>query len=366
MAKFICPFCIREYNKSEVLYVCPDCGKATTPNRFEREPIKCKTAKCGGLASLPKCPKCSELIPKMVLETPYLPISIIGTKNSGKTSYITTMLHELGTFSGLRLALGYLTKDAFDHQNENYSRIYEKHTRPDSTQGGANRPQIWCIKNLQKKHGMGVPAYTFTIYDGAGEDNENNLDPSSDVCRYINASKAIILAIDPLLLLKIREHRIVDLNLMGNSLAENEDTTKNIEDFINSVAVYIKQIRGMRNTQQLKIPVAVVLTKLDTLINHKLFVPKTIIRNRCSNIRNGSVDISEMVIVDQEIRSWLKEIGEGTIINLLKFHFKEFFFFGVSSYGSPPKDAYTLAEDIQPHRVLDPILWLFNKAKFID
>ena len=26
MAKFTCPFCIREYDKSKVLYVCPDCG----------------------------------------------------------------------------------------------------------------------------------------------------------------------------------------------------------------------------------------------------------------------------------------------------------------------------------------------------
>lgn len=91
MAKFTCPFCIREYDKSKVLYVCPDCGETTTPGRFEREPIKCKTSGCGGLATIRKCPSCGQVIPKMALETPNLPFSIVGVSNSGKTNYITVM-----------------------------------------------------------------------------------------------------------------------------------------------------------------------------------------------------------------------------------------------------------------------------------
>lgn len=117
MAKFTCPFCIREYDKSKVLYVCPDCGTETTPSRFAREPIKCKNSACGGLATLRKCPSCGEIIPKMALETPNLPFSIVGVSNSGKTNYITVMLHELGRSSGLRLALGHQTKATLDHQN---------------------------------------------------------------------------------------------------------------------------------------------------------------------------------------------------------------------------------------------------------
>jgi hypothetical protein len=42
MARFTCPFCIREYDKSEVLYVCPEsnCGRVTSPKTFEKQPIK--------------------------------------------------------------------------------------------------------------------------------------------------------------------------------------------------------------------------------------------------------------------------------------------------------------------------------------
>ena len=156
MAKFTCPFCIREYDKSKVLYVCPDCGTETTPGRFAREPIKCKNSTCGGLATLRKCPSCGEIIPKMALETPNLPFSIVGVANSGKTNYITVMLHELGRSSGLRLALGHQTKATLDHQNTNCDLIYEQHTVPEVTQPGENMPQIWYIKNLQKRRDVAV------------------------------------------------------------------------------------------------------------------------------------------------------------------------------------------------------------------
>jgi hypothetical protein len=365
MAKFTCPFCIREYDKSKVLYVCPDCGETADRKTLEREPVKCKKPGCGGVATLRKCPSCGQTIPKMALETLNLPFSIVGVSNSGKTNYITVMLHELGRSSGLRIALGHQTKETLDRQNDNYRRIYEEHTRPENTQSGENMPQIWYVKNLQKKRGNEVPTYTFTIFDGAGEDHEN-LDPSSTVCRYINASKAIILAIDPLVLSGIRKGGVVDPEVMNNSLGGFKGETKNAEDVINSVAVYIKAARGIKSNKMLNIPVAVVLTKFDTILEHKSFGPQALIRGKSLNISNGKVDTTEIEQVDGEIRNWLYEIGEGAFIASLESHFKEFYFFGVSSFGQPPKAVNTLADDIRPHRVLDPMLWLFKKAKFVD
>jgi Icc-related predicted phosphoesterase len=186
------------------------------------------------------------------------------------------------------------------------------------------------------------------------------------VCRYINASKAIILAIDPLVLSKIRRGGVVDPEVMRNSLAGSEGETKNAEDIIHSVAAYIKTARGIKSTRMLDIPVAVVLTKFDTILNHKSFGPSALIKSSSMNVRDGKVDITGIQQVDEEIRNWLNEIGESAFTNALHSHFKEFHFFGVSSYGAPPKDAYSLAEDIKPHRVLDPIMWLFKRAKFVD
>ena len=368
MFKFTCPFCIREYDKSNVLYVCPDCGETATHGTFEKEPIKCKKIGCGGLATQRKCPLCGEEIPRVALQTPNLPFSIVGVSNSGKTNYITVMLHELGktSGSGLRLTLSHQNRATLDHQNENYKRIYEDHTPPESTAGGTSMPQIWYIRNNPKKRGDTVPTYTFTIFDGAGEDHENRLDTSSPVCRYIQASKAIIIALDPLILSNIRKGGIVDEETMRNSLAGSKGEHKNAVDIVNSLADYIKTARGLHISKVLTIPVAIVLTKFDTIISHKSFGPNALIKSPSLNVVDGKVSMGEIRQVHEEISNWLYEIGEGAFIDALTSNFREFYFFGVSSYGEPPKDAYTLSEHIRPHRVLDPILWLFKNAKFID
>ncbi|MDR3160462.1 MAG: hypothetical protein LBU28_02480 [Spirochaetaceae bacterium] len=366
MAKFTCPFCIREYDKSKVLYVCPECGETAVPKTFERAPIKCRKGGCGGVANVRRCPSCGKNIPKQALETPNLPFSIVGVSTSGKTHYITVMLHELGRgVPGLNLALAHQTSETLEHQRENYRRIYEEHTLAESTQAGQRMPQIWCIWNNRKKHDGEVPAYTFTIFDGAGEDHEN-LDPSSTVCRYINTSKAIILAIDPLVLSSVRRGGVVDPDVMTNSLGGYSGETKNAADVINNVVSYIKSARGIKTSRMLEIPVAVVLTKFDTIINHRSFGPQALIKGKSLNIQNGKVDTTEFEQIDGEIRNWLREIGESAFINVLEAHFKEFYFFGVSSFGAPPVTKDTLVNDIRPHRVLDPILWLFKKSKFID
>jgi len=364
MAKFTCPYCMVSYPLKKALYVCPDCGETTVPDTFEKEPIKCKKSGCGGLATQRKCPNCGQNLPRIALQTPNLPFSIIGVSNSGKTNYITVMLHEMGRAPGLRLALGHQNTATLDHQNENYKRIYEDHVPPDSTAGGESMPQIWYIKNLLKKRGNNVPTYTFTIFDGAGEDHEHSLDPSSPVCRYIKASKAIIITLDPLILENIRKGGIVDENDMRNSLAGSENVHKNAVAIVNSLADYIKTARGMDTRKLVKIPVAVVLTKFDTVKNS--FSENDVVRSSSMNVRDGKISMGEIQQVDEEIRNWLEKISERSFIDALESHFKEFHFFGVSSYGEPPTNVAQLSEKINPHRVLDPILWLFKKAKFVD
>ena len=366
IARFTCPFCMREYPKSSVEYVCPDCGAVAVPGRFAREPIRCSNPKCGGYATLRRCPYCQSIIPATALETPNLPFSIVGVSSSGKTNYITVMLNELARSSGLRLALGHQTNETLIHQRTNKELIYDLHTIPEATAAGASEPQIWYIRTLEKKHGSTVPTYTFTIFDGAGEDHEKRLDPTSTVCRYISASKAIILAVDPLVLPSVRRGGVVDPKDMANSLGGAVGSSKDAEEIVNSIATYIKTARGISAKKMLDIPVAVVLTKIDTVLGHRSFGPQALIQNPSLTVRNGKVDMAELDQIDEELRYWLESIGEGAFITTLASHFKRFHLFGVSSYGAPPLNATTLPDPIKPHRVLDPILWLFKLEKFID
>ena len=386
MAKFTCPFCLQEYDKKLVKYYCPTCGNTSEASFFEARSgkVKCKHTqeggkKCFGLATHRKCinPDCeagvdseghavgSEEIPKTALETPNLPFSIIGVSNSGKTNFITVMLHELGRTPGLRLVLGAQNITTQKHQNDFYKMIYEEHTAPNATTPDEVFPQIWYIRNMLKKHGDTVPTYTFTIFDGAGERQEE-LDASSIEHNYIDASKAIIITLDPLILEGVRNEGIVDPDIMEKSLAGKRNEYKNATEIVNNVATYIRTAKGVRDNKILSVPIAVVLTKFDTILMHNSFSPDALVKRSSLTVENGKINSSEFKQVDDEIRNWLYDIGEGSFVEALAANFKDFCFFGVSSYGAPPSEAGFTSEKIKPHRILDPILWLFKRSGFID
>ena len=378
--KFTCPFCFSEYEKENVKYVCPDCGETTIPMKTSdkgKQSIKCSN--CGKMATVRLCPRCGEydkqmpeeakgVIPSSILDADgSLPLCIIGVSSSGKTNFITVMLHELSRAQGLRIALSAQNKYTRDVQRENYTNIYERHIPPRPTDptmlGDKLKPQLWQIKNLMRQHGNSTPTYTFTIYDGAGEDHTERLDPTSAVCGYINASDAVIITLDPLILTNLR--KMINPVVRRNSGASEGDTNS-AEDVVNSVATYIKAARGISTSKMLTIPVAVVLTKFDTILQLDSLPEGAVVRKPSMTFSNGRVNMTEIEQVNEEIRNWLYDIGEGSFISALESNFKKFYFFGVSAYGGTPKSQGSVTETIKPHRILDPVLWLFKEEKFID
>ena len=368
--KFTCPFCFSEYDKERIKYVCPDCGETTYPKTSaEKKKPSIRCEHCGRMATVRLCPECGEynkqipeeakgVIPLGALDADgSLPFCIIGVSSSGKTNFITVMLHELSRVSELRIALSAQNKYTRDVQRENYTNIYENHIPPRPTDptelGDRLKPQLWQIKNLMRQKSNTTPTYTFTIYDGAGEDHSERLDPSS----------AIIITLDPLILTNLR--RMINPDVRRNSGASEGDTNS-AEDIVNSVAAYIKAARGLNTNKMLTIPVAVVLTKFDTILQLDSLPAGAVVRKPSMTFSRGKVNLTEISQVNEEIRDWLYGIGEGSFIAALESNFKNFYFFGVSSYGEPPETQGSVNENIKPHRILDPVLWLFKEEKFID
>ena len=361
---FICPFCFQKYNLRNVLYICLGCEKASYPSKFEKEPVKCKN--CSGFATQRVCKECEREVPKSMLETSNFAISIVGTTYSGKTNYITVMLNELSKSTGLKLMINTQDEHTHSYQNDNYELIYEHHRVPASNAPCMTSPLIWDIKNLRKGKAHDVSSYTFTIYDGAGDEQVSCMKNNDTYyCGYIDISDAIIFAINPLGLDSIKYHGVVDQQIMENSLAGN-DSSLIQRQLIDDTALRMRMAKGININKKLNTPVAVLLTKLDTILSHKSFGPSALIKRHSLIINDGKIAISEIQQIDEEIRYWLLDIGEDLFINTLESNFKEFYFFGVSSYGEPPKNTATLPDRIRPHRVLDPILWLFKKFDFID
>ncbi|MCL2415193.1 MAG: hypothetical protein FWD01_00095 [Defluviitaleaceae bacterium] len=370
MSKFVCPYCLSDYNIKEVKYYCPTCKyDETKPKRSESLPPKCQNyrMKCTGVASDRKCPKCERSIPDDVLRTPNLPFSIVGVPSAGKTAYITVMLHQLRLMGNIfNLSLSHQDKPTMNHQTELRKMIYEDLQPPLATNRGAIMPQIWKITNKARRAKNGHPAYTFTIFDGAGEDHLEEIDVSSTVARYISTSEAIILILDPLTISGVRTTGLVDQKVMQDSLGGDMGETAYAQDIINDIARYIRAMnpKKYRSGNFINIPVAVVMSKFDTVWNHHAFADG-LVKNPNITFSKGKINMNEIDQVHQEIIDWLDLIGESDLVSTLEANFPIYKFFGVSSYGSPPKDVGTLNKP-DPHRVLDPLLWLFKNMKFID
>ncbi len=360
---FLCPYCFRILRKENIHYICADCRRTVVPRLSK--PYKCSFPGCGGLAIVRKC-MCGESIPLYAFETPNLQFSIVGMSNSGKTNYITVMLNELSRITSLPLALGCQTLETWTHHDKNVNYIYEQHIVPSATAAGEAMPQIWYLKNLLKKSGDIVPTYTFTVYDGAGEDHENNMDVNSPVCGYIKNSKALIVVIDPLVIPGVISSCGLDSQMVKNSL-NGDSNAKNISNVLIDLILYIKTARGISANEMIDIPVAVVLTKFDTIMHTDYFSVSSPLKSSSVAVcSDGTVNLSEIKQVNDEIQNWFIEIGESGFINNLKSNFENMMLFGVSSYGAPPDTSGRLPESIRPHRVLDPMLWLFKVNGFVD
>jgi hypothetical protein len=233
------------------------------------------------------------------------------------------------------------------------------------TSSGTQMPQIWGIKKLEQnfiqKLSKEVSAYTFIIYDGAGEDHEQIAENPS-LCKYIAISKAMMVVIDPMILQTVKrslDRDIYDKSTGGGGSADND---KNSIDIVNGIADFIRDACGLRIGAQIKAPVAVIFTKMDALMGE--FKNRTV-SMPSPHVNSGYFDYTDAREVDKDIREWLSVKGEDAFINALKANFADFTFFGVSSYGDLPVSKNEL-NPIRPHRVLDPILWLFAKNKFIN
>jgi DNA-directed RNA polymerase subunit RPC12/RpoP/GTPase SAR1 family protein len=376
---FTCPYCFNKYDKAMVKYVCPDCGQQTIPQSSDKgkPSIKCET--CGKMATVRLCPKCGNfnkkfpgattgVIPAGVLDADgSLPLCIIGITSSGKTNYITVMLHELRHMRDIRIASSPQDASTRETYSKHHDEIYVNHVVPEGTnplrEGETLKPQLWEMKNLMRKHGSTVPTYNFTIYDGAGENHQKDLVPSSTICSYISASKGIIITLDPLILDSLRNKIDPDVRRNSGGSRFDSDTAS---DVVNDLATYIKQALSIDTGRVLDVPVAIVLTKFDTVLSLDSIPRNAIIRNPSMTIRDGRVNMEEIKQVDQEIKDWLEYIGEDMFINAIESHFSNYRFFGVSSYGAPPANEGKTASEIHPHRVLDPVLWLFKQEGFID
>ena len=371
-----CPYCFRKIKLKDLRFYCVTDDdrrhevSLSIADRFKKRLPVCKRNFCknkGLTVREAECKHCGEGLPPQILfHDKFLSFCTIGVAGAGKSSYLTTMLHEL-RYSGLPWVLQSPDVETIERSQANDQNIYEERHCPEGTASGvAPKPQLWTILDNSKQTEK-IPSYQLTIYDGAGEDCEHIGYTAADaaIARYIAGTKMLLIMFDPLLLSSVRGE--IGIEILNASMATERQTSApaNMVSMANSLANYIRQSCNISPGKRIEAQAAVVLTKLDALrdLPGAFGVSSTIMKESPHAKSHGFVE-SDSAMVDLEIRDWLTRQGETAFLDAIDANFKNVRVFGVSSFGNPPDKHKRLAK-VRPHRVLDPIMWLLSTEGII-
>jgi hypothetical protein len=387
-ATLACPYCYETFTAREIVFRCnarlsragrrcelqPDEALAVRRGiRRDLGPVfrpkgwlkggatnEAECPECAGASTYRICPVCHSLLPAQFGMVPGRMIAMAGAKDSGKTVYMTVLLHELRNRVGNQYGASIMGADdetlrrfADRYEDELYVRRHMFGT----TQGaGQNEGRVdpLVFRFTAAPGGLlggSRPQQTLmSFFDTAGEDflSQESVEVNT---RYLACADGLLLLLDPLQMAGARE-----LAAPGTPLPGTGPDYESPETILTRVTeLLLKRNRGKK--AQIDKPIAVVFTKMDALWH--TFDDGSPLRAEPS--AGGQFDTGDSLNVHEEIRHLLRS-WEGTAIDqMLKNHYSRYRFFGVSALGRAPTPDLEVADSgIQPYRVADPLLWLLS------
>ncbi len=400
MAQYTCPYCMTEHDMNDVEFRCLNSlGKCVTepdipytlyeggdPNRpkvmnkvfrprtkgfkFINKmfmPVQEQCPQCKEISEFRLCPSCHNVLPPNIHENEDMIISIVGTRDSGKSHYIGVLIDELQRHICPKIfGAGFMEtdKDVREHYVKTYYYpLYSLNQPLDLT--NPNEKQKPLIYELQLGQGKkNYKTLTFIFYDTAGE-NYDDLMTMSTLNKYICKSAGIIFLVDPTQVEEVRDRMDEDKMKSASTISWDEIVTRTPDATVDRVAKLIRQSRGwgMNSKKAVDIPIAMTFSKLDSIMD--LLPPGCAVAEPGSSIRDGAYNRGEMKVINDEISALLQDWGERRITTILESNFKNYAYFGVSALGQgPEKGGSGGARKIQkprPHRVEDPFLWIMDQ-----
>ncbi|MFF7177629.1 hypothetical protein [Streptomyces sp. NPDC008121] len=315
---------------------------------------------CDGETTYRICPVCHSTLPAQFGTVENRMIALVGAKASGKTVYMTVLLHEMMNQVGADFGAALVGAD--DATMQRYTSDYQDHlytgrrmflgTRTAVANDNRVEPLVFRF-GLRRKGLFGErPQHTvLSFFDTAGEDfnSRENVELNT---RYLANADGIVLLLDPLQMAGARPSALPGTALPGS---EGFDAPVNV---LGRVTNMLLASRERRSGAKIDTPVAVVFTKLDAFW-HLLEKGSPL---RAHPPSGGRFDVEDSLSVHEEVRQLLREWDGVPIDRILDNTYSRYRYFGVSALGhTPTPDARVASTGIQPYRVTDPLLWLLSE-----
>jgi len=321
---------------------------------------RAKCPDCGGESPYHICPTCHSRLPVHFGKVDSRLIAMIGAKQSGKTVFMTVLIHELKHRVGRNLDASIMGSDeqtirSFDLDYDD--RLYRQHTLPETTQTTAARslrqPLVFRL-TMQRQRLLAQRREQHTIlsfFDTAGEDLISEESVELNV-RYLSSADAIILLLDPLQMPGARSQALGG-TILPDAAGSGFDRPFNV---LSRITHLLRASLTSQPSQRIQTPVAVAFSKLDAL-EHRFPVHSPLTQQ---SEPRPEFDTRESLAVHHQVQALLDDWDGPQIDQLMRHHYARYRYFGLSALGALPLDEVTVAH-IQPHRVHDPFLWLLSE-----
>jgi len=380
-----CPYCYEAFSEQEIKFRCAGgSGRGCAP---EADPVlRDRTGYAGALppvftadgrrtsAACPQCetlsttrvcPGCHSRLPVLFGKVPSRLIALVGAKQSGKTVFMTVLLHELMHDLGTRLDAAISGAD--DETLHRFASDYEKPLYreslllpPTNAAGLHNRVPLvfrfttegagWPGWNgWPARAGGRTPRHTLlSFFDAAGEDLRSQQSVEQNL-RYLAAADGIILILDPLQMPGAR-----DLARPGTRLPTAATTDDQPATVLANITDLMLAKEGSRPGERIRKPLAIVFSKMDSLIRG-LAQTSPLLRPPG---RTPYLAERDSLAVHHEIRRLLDRWEGSRIDQIARLHYERYRYFGVSALGeTPTADNRVSGRGIRPLRIGDPFMW---------
>lgn len=389
MPDLACPYCYDSFAEREILFRCagrPGLDGTSCPRKRDEvlagkmgralalppvftgrgSRLRAQCPDCAVETNYRLCPRCHSQLPLHFGKVRSRLIALIGAKQSGKTVYMTVLIHELMNRVGARFGASVVgsdddTRAMFDRDYER--RIYREGALPGSTMSagvtdGRRAPLVFrfTVERRRLLGRAGLDHSILSFFDTAGEDLTSQ--GSADLnARYVGSADGIILLLDPL---QMRGARELARDGAGAGAEQGVDHPLTV---LTRVTDLLHRTRRGRPGSRIAKPIAVAFTKLDTLWHQ--FPDGTALRRPAADAPR--FDVGDSVAVHSYVQALLHDWDGAQVDTYLRHNYAKYRYFGLSALGDlPTPENRVNPMGVRPYRVQDPFLWLLNEFGTIE
>lgn len=363
MTELICPYCWQRAKRTKLHLRCPE-ECQTDAVYFSATAKRCSHGREPSSARF--CPHCHNRLEYDYITTKSRIVAMIGSRESGKSTYVGVLIHELRNNVGV--AFNGMSAELVGDSSRNRYRelfagpMYEKgETVPFTNAIRAERrlePLLFMLRFPKARRPMmrgrlmrdRLTTAMMIFYDTSGEDilKEERI---GRLGAYLDAADGIIFLVDPLQISSVRR-------AVGDSTPVPENAPDQVE-MIQRLAELLRERRRMAPTKKISTPFAVALAKTDAL--NGVIPDHSALRQ--PGPHHGVYDDADGQHVHDEARATLSGWADGdNLLHTVNNNFSTYRYFGLSALGVPPPSKTQISPSgIHPLRVEDPMLWLLGQ-----